>query len=99
MYVLENISTLVLTMQQHLNDYLYPGTTCNLQCFACDSFHQCNDIMPTHRQFDASLKSRDPTWGIRDLEAVIDVASANGLDFVQSIEMPANNLCVLFCKK
>ena len=52
-----------------------------------------------YRKFDASLKSRDPTWGIRDLEAVIEVANANGLELDTSIEMPANNMSVLFCKK
>jgi hypothetical protein len=58
-------------------------------------------IYNTHksRKFDAALKSKDPSWGIRDLEAVIEVANAHGLEFVQSVDMPANNLSVLFCKK
>lgn len=57
-------------------------------------------LQPTiHRKFDASLKSKDPSWGVRDLEAVVEVANANGLEFVQSVDMPANNLSVLFCKK
>ena len=34
----------------------------------------------------------------RDLEAVIDVASNNGLNYVENIEMPANNLMVIFKK-
>ena len=50
-------------------------------------------------RFDASLQSRNSDWGVRNLEDVVQVAkSEGGLEFVQSIEMPANNLCVLFRK-
>mmetsp|Transcript_1152 Transcript_1152/g.2024 ORF Transcript_1152/g.2024 Transcript_1152/m.2024 type:complete len:327 (-) Transcript_1152:380-1360(-) len=48
--------------------------------------------------FDRNLRSRNPEWGVRDLEDVIAIAKAEGLDFKESIEMPANNLSVLFCK-
>lgn len=51
------------------------------------------------RNFDASLRSKDPSWGVRDLEAVVQVAEDNGLEFIESVEMPANNLSVLFRKK
>ncbi|KAL7476335.1 hypothetical protein ACHAW6_002204 [Cyclotella cf. meneghiniana] len=49
--------------------------------------------------FDASLRSKDPSWGVRDLEAVVQVAEDNGLEFIESVEMPANNLSVMFRKK
>lgn len=48
--------------------------------------------------FDKALRSRNPEWGVRNLEDVIEVAKQEGLKFVQIIEMPANNLAVLFCK-
>ena len=48
------------------------------------------------RKFDASLKQRDPRWGIRDLEQVVALAQQNGLEWVQTQEMPANNLIVVF---
>ena len=51
------------------------------------------------RAFDASLKSRDPSWGIRDLENVIEVAEENGLTFERMVEMPVNNWCILFQKQ
>lgn len=51
------------------------------------------------RNFDASLRSKDPSWGVRDLEAVVQVAEDNGLEFIESVEMPANNLSVMFRKK
>jgi SAM-dependent methyltransferase len=49
-------------------------------------------------KFDASLKSKDSSWGVRDLEEVVDIAKKEGLEFVQRVEMPANNLSVLFRK-
>ncbi|KAL7541203.1 hypothetical protein ACHAXR_012649 [Thalassiosira sp. AJA248-18] len=49
-------------------------------------------------RFDGSLRSRNAQWGVRNLEDVIEVAKTEGLEFVQSIEMPANNLSVLFRK-
>jgi len=50
------------------------------------------------RRFDASLKSRNSSWGVRDLETVVEVATENGLDFVEKISMPANNLSVFYRK-
>jgi SAM-dependent methyltransferase len=50
-------------------------------------------------KFDASLKAKDSSWGVRDLEDVVKVANVHGLSFVEKVEMPANNLSVLFCKK
>ena len=51
------------------------------------------------RNFDESLKQRDPHWGIRDLEQVVAVAKGNGLELIETREMPANNLIVLFRKQ
>lgn len=49
-------------------------------------------------KFDNMLKSRDSRWGVRGLEDVIEVAKKEGLTFDSYIEMPANNLSVLFRK-
>jgi hypothetical protein len=46
--------------------------------------------------FDASLRARDPAWGLRDLDAVKGAAAAAGLDFAERRAMPANNLMLLF---
>lgn len=51
---------------------------------------------PSNAAFDQSLRSRNPTWGIRDLEAVVEAAAANHLNLHRVVEMPANNLSVLF---
>jgi len=49
-------------------------------------------------RFDESLKSRNSDWGVRNIEDVIDAAKKEGLSYVDRIEMPANNMSVLFCK-
>ena len=51
---------------------------------------------PSNERFDASLKSRDPSWGVRDLDDVKAKAAAHGLAFERTFEMPANNLTVVF---
>jgi SAM-dependent methyltransferase len=54
---------------------------------------------PSNLAFDASLKSRDPAWGLRDLAQVKALAAMNGLRFAERIAMPANNLIVVFERK
>jgi len=51
---------------------------------------------PSNEAFDASLKARDPQWGLRDLEAVAAEAQRNALRFDRLVEMPANNLILVF---
>lgn len=51
---------------------------------------------PSNAIFDQSLRDRNPQWGIRDLAAVEEVAAGSNLRLKQVIEMPANNLSVIF---
>lgn len=46
--------------------------------------------------FDESLRRWNAAWGVRDLEDVAACAAENGFGELQVIEMPANNLSVLF---
>ena len=46
--------------------------------------------------FEAWLKGQDANWGVRDLEAVEDVARAAGLLLQRRVEMPANNQTLVF---
>ncbi len=46
--------------------------------------------------FDRALKSRNPNWGLRKLEDVTKIASHNGFKKEKIIEMPANNLSVVY---
>lgn len=49
--------------------------------------------------FDQSLRARDPSWGVRDLEAVVTLAERAGLTFRERVAMPANNQCLVFDAK
>jgi hypothetical protein len=51
---------------------------------------------PSNESFDASLKSRDASWGVRDLEAVEKLATNAGFGRPTIVDMPANNLSVIF---
>jgi SAM-dependent methyltransferase len=49
--------------------------------------------------FDDQLRATDPQWGVRDLEAVLDVADRHGLGAEEIVAMPANNLTVVLRKR
>ncbi len=51
---------------------------------------------PSNAAFDESLQARDPRWGVRDLSRVVEVAGERGFAHERVVEMPANNLCVIF---
>ena len=51
---------------------------------------------PSNVEFDSSLRTQDARWGVRDLEAVAEHASAAGFAAPVIEEMPANNLSVIF---
>jgi SAM-dependent methyltransferase len=51
---------------------------------------------PSNAEFDASLRAQDARWGVRDLEAVAEIASAVGFAAPVVEAMPANNLSVIF---
>ncbi|HSD40529.1 MAG TPA: DUF938 domain-containing protein [Burkholderiales bacterium] len=50
---------------------------------------------PSNAAFDASLRAQNSEWGVRDLEAVVAEAEANGLALEEIVGMPANNLSVI----
>lgn len=51
---------------------------------------------PSNAAFDESLRARDPRWGVRDLEAVVELARAEALELDEVVAMPANNFSVWF---
>ncbi|HEX4409196.1 MAG TPA: DUF938 domain-containing protein [Xanthobacteraceae bacterium] len=46
--------------------------------------------------FDADLRRRDPRWGIRDLDDVTALAQRHGFVLADTVQMPANNLSLIF---
>lgn len=51
---------------------------------------------PSNEAFDRDLRQRNPAWGVRDLETVTALAASRGFGPPEIIEMPANNLSLLF---
>jgi SAM-dependent methyltransferase len=51
---------------------------------------------PSNEAFDRDLRQRDPAWGVRDLEAVASLAEDRGFGPPEVIDMPANNLSLIF---
>jgi hypothetical protein len=56
-------------------------------------------LEPSNAAFDADLKRRDPRWGLRELDAVVACADTNELALERVVEMPANNLSVIFRRR
>jgi SAM-dependent methyltransferase len=46
--------------------------------------------------FDTSLRERDAEWGVRDIADLEKLAASVGLALLESVEMPANNLILVF---
>ena len=55
-----------------------------------------HQVARSNIDFDNKLKAQDPRWGIRDLNEVSTTAKKYGFHLVKTIEMPANNLSVIF---
>lgn len=51
---------------------------------------------PSNAAFDLGLRTQNPEWGVRDLEAVVDIAERHGFGLREITDMPANNLSVFF---
>jgi SAM-dependent methyltransferase len=54
---------------------------------------------PSNEAFDASLRERDPRWGVRDLDDVAREAAARGLALEEVVAMPANNLTLVLRRR
>ena len=53
---------------------------------------------PSNVTFDNWLKQQSSEWGVRDLEAVEGTAKVHQMELQEVVEMPANNLSLVFVK-
>ncbi len=51
---------------------------------------------PSNLAFDADLRQRNSSWGVRDLEALEELARGVGLELVEKNDLPANNKLLVF---
>jgi SAM-dependent methyltransferase len=48
--------------------------------------------------FDTSLREGNPEWGVRDITDLDALAARNGLALRETVEMPANNMILVFAR-
>ncbi len=54
------------------------------------------ETVPSNLEFDASLKARNPLWGLREAEDVDWLAAQNGLARSARYALPANNIILVY---
>lgn len=54
---------------------------------------------PSNLAFDESLRARNPAWGVRELGAVTAESLREGLERERVVDMPSNNLTLVFRKR
>lgn len=87
---------LVQSFFSGVNDNLCRG---GLLCIYGPFNYQGKYTSASNAEFDLWLKNRDPSSGIRDIEAIRELATAAGLKLLDDHAMPANNRLLVFSKK
>mmetsp|Transcript_4377 Transcript_4377/g.15380 ORF Transcript_4377/g.15380 Transcript_4377/m.15380 type:complete len:214 (+) Transcript_4377:3-644(+) len=54
---------------------------------------------PSNERFSESLSSRNPAWGVRDVDDLSRLAETSGLVLRAAIPMPANNHILVWCRR
>jgi hypothetical protein len=76
----------------HAEPWLAPGAPLVLYGpFKRDGVHTA----PSNAALDADLRRRNPQWGLRDLDEVVELARRHALELVEVVAMPANNFTVV----
>ena len=53
----------------------------------------------SNAQFDLVLRAQNPEWGLRDMEAVADIAAGAGFVLAETVAMPNNNFSLVFKRR
>jgi hypothetical protein len=56
------------------------------------------DTAASNLEFDASLRARNPAWGLRRVEWFDELAASHGFRRTRRVAMPANNLTLVYRK-
>jgi hypothetical protein len=51
---------------------------------------------PSNAEFDQSLRARDPRWGVRDVDELMELGRRAGLSLAERVDMPANNMTLVW---
>ncbi len=54
------------------------------------------ETAPSNLEFDASLRARNPAWGLRSVEWLDELARTCGFERSRRVPMPANNLTLVY---
>jgi hypothetical protein len=54
---------------------------------------------PGNEAFDQQLRSRNPAWGVRDMETVVALGETHGFACGEPVAMPANNFSLVLTKR
>lgn len=54
------------------------------------------ETAPSNLEFDASLKARNPAWGLREAEALDALAATHGMQRTARYALPANNIMLIY---
>jgi SAM-dependent methyltransferase len=86
----------VVAMYQGIGNVLAPGgVLCVYGPFRYDGEY----TSPSNREFDRSLKERDPASGLRDVQAIVEIARPYGLKLAADHDLPAFNRVLVFAKE
>jgi SAM-dependent methyltransferase len=53
---------------------------------------------PSNAAFDQSLRSRNARWGVRDIDALSELAGRTGFVLRERVDMPANNMTLVWTR-
>jgi hypothetical protein len=57
------------------------------------------ETAPSNVAFDASLRAKDPSWGVRSLGEVVAAARPVGLELERFFDMPGNNITIVLRRR